>query len=87
MNFIASRAYLARVRGYAGREMSKMSDRDYHELRARVELERADEASEPSIARVHRELAALHRRRLMELVDRVDPARLDDAASRTSESA
>jgi len=45
-----------------------MSDRDYHEVRARDELERAEEASDPAIARVHRELAALHRRRMIETV-------------------
>lgn len=42
-----------------------MSDRHYHEWRARDELERAEEASDPAIANVHRELAALHRRRLI----------------------
>lgn len=45
-----------------------MSDREYHETRARQELQRAEEASDPSIAKAHRELAELHRRRMMEIV-------------------
>jgi len=51
--------------------------REYHEARAREELERAEEASDPAIARVHRELAALHRRQMIEMVDSpaVIPAR------------
>jgi hypothetical protein len=48
--------------------MSTMNDRDYHEVRARQELTRAEQSSDPSVARVHRELAALHRRRLVEIV-------------------
>jgi hypothetical protein len=48
--------------------MTKMSDRDYHEARARDELTRADEATDPSIAAVHRELAALHKRRMLEII-------------------
>src|SRR4029453_2643158 len=51
-----------------GVTMSMESDRIYHETRARDELERAAEASDPAIARVHRELAALHRRRTIESV-------------------
>jgi hypothetical protein len=51
-----------------GVKMSKETDREYHEARARQELERAEEASDPSVAQVHRELAALHRRRLVEIV-------------------
>jgi hypothetical protein len=46
-----------------------MTDRDYHEDRAREELVRAGEARDPAIAQVHRELAALHRRRLLEMVE------------------
>ena len=63
-----------------GVKMSRVSDRDYHEARARDEVHRAEEASDPSIAQVHRELAALHRRRMMEIVHlgepQVDPAPL-----------
>jgi hypothetical protein len=49
--------------------MSKESDRSYHEARARDELKRAEESTDPSIARVHRELAALHRRRMLAIVE------------------
>lgn len=48
--------------------MSRIEDREYHEARAKAELEAAEEASDPSVAAAHRELAALHRRRLMEIV-------------------
>jgi hypothetical protein len=48
--------------------MLRVSDRDYHQVRARDELARAEEANDPAIARVHRELAALHRRRMIEAV-------------------
>jgi hypothetical protein len=48
--------------------MLRENDRSYHEARARDELERALEASDPAIARVHRELAALHRRRMIESI-------------------
>lgn len=48
-------------------------DRIYHENRAQDELERAQEASDPSIAAVHRELAALHRRRMIEIVHLGEP--------------
>jgi hypothetical protein len=51
-----------------GVKMSRQSDRSYHEARARDELERAEEATDPSIARVHRELAALHKRRMLEII-------------------
>jgi hypothetical protein len=56
-----------------GVKMSRESDRSYHEARARDELQRAEEASDPSIAQVHRELAALHRRRMMEIVHLGEP--------------
>jgi hypothetical protein len=51
--------------------MARKIDRDYHEARANEELQRAEEACDPVIAKVHRELAALHRR---EMMDTVDPA-------------
>ena len=51
-----------------GVKMLRESDRTYHECRARDELERAEEANDPAIAQVHRELAALHRRRIIESV-------------------
>lgn len=47
--------------------MSKASNRTYHEGRAREELKRAEEALDPAIARVHLELAALHRAKLAQL--------------------
>ena len=53
--------------------MSRKDDRSYHEARARDELQRAEEASDPAIAAVHRELAALHRRRMMEIVHFGEP--------------
>ena len=53
--------------------MSAGNDRSYHEARARVELRRAEEASDPAIAAVHRELAALHRRRMIEIVHLGEP--------------
>ena len=65
--------------------MSRMDDRNYHEARALAELELAEQTSDPAIAMVHRELAALHKRRLIELVDRVDPAN-EDSPSWSSES-
>jgi len=46
-----------------------MGDRSYHEYRAREEFQRAEEATDPTIARVHRELAALHKRQMLEPVD------------------
>ena len=49
--------------------MSRNGNRDYHEARAREELQRAEEATDPAIAKVHRELAALHRRQMIETVD------------------
>ena len=49
--------------------MPRKVDRDYHEARAMEEFQRAEEASDPAIAKAHRELAALHRRKMMETVD------------------
>jgi hypothetical protein len=52
-----------------GVKMTKVSDRSYHEARARDEMTRAEAATEPAIANVHRELATLHRRKLIALAD------------------
>ncbi len=49
--------------------MSRNSNRSYHESRAEDELRQAEEASDPAVARIHRELAALHRRQMMAVVD------------------
>ena len=51
----------------------RSEDRDYHEARAEAELKLAEEASDPAIAAVHRELAVLHRRRMMEIVHLGEP--------------
>jgi len=48
-----------------------MGDRSYHEYRAREEFQRAEEATDPTIARVHRELAALHKRQMLEGLESV----------------
>ena len=48
-----------------------MGDRSYHQYRARDELRRAEEATDPAIARVHRELAALHKRQMLEGLESV----------------
>jgi hypothetical protein len=53
--------------------MSHSNDRAYHEARARDEMQRADEAQDPAIAKVHRELAALHRRRMVEIAHLGEP--------------
>lgn len=53
--------------------MSRNEDRDYHEARAAAEQQLADTAEDPAIANVHRELAALHRRRMMEIVHTGEP--------------
>jgi len=52
---------------------SNLKDREYHEARAEAELQRAQEARDPAIAAVHRELAALHRRRMLEIVHFGEP--------------
>jgi hypothetical protein len=49
--------------------MSRKNDREYHAARAKEELQRAEEASDPGIASVHRELAALHKRQMIEIVE------------------
>jgi hypothetical protein len=53
--------------------MSPGKDHSYHRIRARDELERARQASDPSIANIHRQLAALHRRRMLEIVHLGEP--------------
>jgi hypothetical protein len=55
--------------------MSRSNDRSYHESRAQDELERAKESTDPGVAGLHRELAALHRRRMMEIVHLGEPQR------------
>jgi len=65
----------SRLGGKVGRKMSRTDDRAYHESRAQEELKRAEESTDPSIAAVHRELAALHRRRMMEIVHLGEPQR------------
>ena len=54
--------------------MSRYDHRNYHAARAEDELLRAEEASDPAVANVHRELAALHKRKLMAVVDREEPS-------------
>ena len=49
--------------------MSRKDDRIYHAARAADELKRAEEATDPAVAAVHRELAVLHRRKMLEIVD------------------
>ena len=41
--------------------MGGQSSADYHRARAAGELQRAEEASDPKTAALHRELAELHR--------------------------
>lgn len=53
--------------------MSGLSEREYHEARALQELRCAEEAGDPAIAKAHRELAALHRRRMLEIVHLGEP--------------
>jgi hypothetical protein len=51
---------------------SRSTDRSYHESRALDELRRAEEATDPAVASIHRELAALHRRQMLALVEEAD---------------
>ena len=53
--------------------MKRPTDREYHEARALEELRRAEETDDPAIAALHRELAALHRRRMMEIIHLGEP--------------
>ena len=48
-------------------------DRCYHEARALAEMQLAETAADPSIAMVHRELAALHRRKMIEIAHLGEP--------------
>lgn len=59
--------------------MSRSGSRSYHQARAEDEMKLAEQASEPAIAEVHRELAAMHRRMMMEVVE--EPAQPVDACS------
>jgi hypothetical protein len=52
--------------------MSRNDNRFYHLVRSEEELQRAEEAADPSVAKVHRELAVLHRRQFLGVVDAVD---------------
>lgn len=54
-------------------------ERHYHQKRAEQETLRAGEASDPSIARIHLQLAALHRRLLNDVKSPADGFR--EAAS------
>ena len=58
--------------GSVGRMMSRLDDQTYHRARAEAELQLAEAASDPGIAMVHRELAALHKRQMMQIVERGD---------------
>ena len=46
-----------------------LSNREYHERRADDELLHAKEAASATAARIHRELAAMHRRKLLSIVE------------------
>jgi hypothetical protein len=46
-----------------------LDDRTYHLERAEAELRLAESATDPSIAMVHRQLAALHRRKMLSIVE------------------
>lgn len=48
--------------------MLRDEDKNYHEARARAELQLAENAADHSVAQAHRELAALHRRKMMEVI-------------------
>ena len=50
--------------------MLRDEDRQYHETRALAELQLAEEAADRSVAQAHRELAALHRRKMIEVIGR-----------------
>lgn len=52
-----------------GVEMTEANHRNYHESRALEELRLADEATDPAVANLHRELAALHKRKLLSIVE------------------
>jgi hypothetical protein len=52
--------------------MSRNDNRFYHLVRSEEELQRAEEATDPGVAKVHRELAILHRRQFLAVVGAVD---------------
>lgn len=54
---------------------SRVDDRSYHEARALAESMLAEKCPDPEIALVHRELAALHRRKMIEIVYLGEPQR------------
>lgn len=49
--------------------MSRTDNRSYHAFRAEDELRLAEQSSDPAVASIHRELAALHKRQMMALVE------------------
>ena len=53
--------------------MPTVSNHSYHESRAEDELRLAAAAHDPAVATIHRQLAALHRRRLIEIVHLGEP--------------
>lgn len=52
--------------------MSRTDDRTYHQARAEAELQLAEASADRAIATVHRELAALHKRKVLAIVDNDD---------------
>ena len=53
--------------------MSRNNDREYHAARAEDEMKLAEEAADPAVAAAHRELAILHKRRMMAVVEEDEP--------------
>ena len=51
-----------------------LDDRTYHLERAEAELRLAEAAPDPSVALIHRQLAALHRRTMLSIVEEVAPS-------------
>ena len=49
--------------------MKFLDDRNYHLIRAEEERLRAEEATDPAVAKIHHQLSVLHRRKLMTMVD------------------
>ena len=50
-----------------------LDDRTYHLERAEAELGLAEASPDPSIALIHRQLAAMHRRKILSIVDEDTP--------------
>lgn len=46
-----------------------LDDRIYHRERAEAELSLAEASPDPSIALIHRQLAAMHRRKMLSIAD------------------